>query len=88
MSDRRITTGQRRDFQRTIADLVDEPTAPRPERDVVTVTVELNLDDALMAGLSMQVFATRIPDPNTQAIYKRVGAQLVDTARAKALVPR
>ena len=61
-------------------------TAPVLLPPVGPVTVQIDLADALMCGLSMQTLARTgyIRDANTAAVYERVAKVLVDAARSAA----
>lgn len=61
-------------------------TAPTLMRPIGPVSVELDLADALQAGLSMRAMVKLgyVPDPTTAELYERVGAQLVASARVAA----
>lgn len=50
------------------------------------VTVEIDIADALMCGLSIQTLVKTgyVRDPATAAVYEKVGGQLVEAARAAA----
>ncbi len=52
---------------------------------MTTVSLDLDLTDALAVGTSLRMLvkAGRIPDPLTAAAYERVGMRLVGAAKAE-----
>lgn len=73
-----------------------QTSAPRPAKPIATshtaplviikaiepLTVSLDVGEALVAGMSMQVLARQCPDPNTRECLQKVGAQIAAAARA------